>query len=109
MRLGQTAEADLKGLSQEQFEFLREEFRGDVYKILGKGLVAIIGTIVAGICIGLGTWYGLLQRVDRLEIWKQERAVGVDAYNEFRLNLEKRLTNLEAGQNEILRRLPAPK
>lgn len=81
------------------------ELEARIYARLGRWALAILGTTIA-LALGAATqWFGLLGRVDRLEIWKSERAVDVEQYHEFREQLERRLTRLEAGQEEILRLL----
>lgn len=88
-------------------EHTLSELESRIYARLGRWALAILSTTIA-LALGAATqWFGLLSRVDRLEVWKTERAVGIEQYQEFREQLERRLTRLEAGQDEILRLLQA--
>lgn len=83
------------------------ELEQRIYARIGKWALGIIASCIALALGAAAQWYPAINRIERLEIWKTERAVGVDEYSEFRRVLEGRLTRLEGTTDEILRLLKA--
>lgn len=74
---------------------------------IGKWALAIIGSCIGLALMAASQWFPTIGRIEKLETWKTERAVGIDEYSEFRRVLEGRLTRLEGTTDEILRLLKA--
>jgi hypothetical protein len=82
---------------------------------LGRWAFTIIGSCIGIALMGASQWFPTLSRIEKLETWKLERAVGIDGYNQFREVLEGRLSKIEATQmrqsediKEILQLLRRP-
>lgn len=70
---------------------------------VGKWALTIMGTCVA-LAIGASTqWFGLLARVDRLEVWREERNQPIEQYYKDREINSERLAKIEARIEEIYR------
>lgn len=92
-------------LEAAEIESALTELEQRILARIGRWALTIIGTCVV-LAVGAATqWFGVIGRIDRLEVWKAERAVGVEEYQEFREDIAARMARLEAGQSEILRLL----
>jgi hypothetical protein len=105
VKLGQIDISHDEPITKAQFQAIQDAFEQAINARVGKWAIAILGTVVGGVVIGLSAWYGVLNRVEKLETWKNERVIGIDQYNEFRRELEGRLGRIEGQQDEILRLL----
>ena len=75
-----------------------EEMRTEVLAVVGRWAIAIIGSCICLTGMAAAQWFPTVGRIEKLETWKMERAVGIDGYNQFREALEGRLSKIENTQ-----------
>lgn len=82
------------------------ELKQEILAKIGAGVLAILSTVIL-ITIGAATqWFAALNRIDKLETWKTERASVIDGSAERLARIEETLKNysgrLDAIQTAIL-------
>lgn len=81
------------------------ELRKDILATIGRWAFAILGTAFAFGVAGAANWFGLVNRIERLETWKEDRAKPIEQYYETQRIMEGRLSRMETLQIEMKEQL----
>lgn len=89
----------------QELEATLVELEQRIQARIGKWALAILGTAFAFGVMGAANWFGIVNRVERLETWKTERAKPIEEYYETQRIMEGRLSRMETLQLEMKEQL----